>query len=202
MTTDHARFDREYYARYYERADSRASGPDEFQRLADFALAYLAYLEIPVRDVLDLGCGLGRWKAALEARDRGIRYTGVDPSPYLAESYGWIRGTAEGFRSRRKFDLVICQDVLCYLGRRQIKDALANIARLCRGAAYIQVVTQEDWDNDIVDPARSDPAMHRLEAEWYREALGRHFVNCGGGVFVPKDGGPPTWELERWSGER
>jgi SAM-dependent methyltransferase len=197
MKDDHSRFDQEYYRRFYEREESRASGPEEFGRLASFVLSYLSYLEIPVREVLDLGCGLGRWRTALAAHDPGIRYTGVDPSPYLVEEYGWTRGTAGTFRSRRKYDLVICQDVLPYLKRRGIKDALANIARLTRGAAYIQVVTSQDWDNDIVDPKRTDHAMNRLDASWYRREFARHFVNCGGGLFVPKDAGAMLWEMEK-----
>jgi SAM-dependent methyltransferase len=197
MKTEHTRFDHEYYQRFYQRVESRASGPEEFARLARFALSYLRYIEIPIREVLDLGCGLGRWKAALAEYDPEIRYTGVDPSPYLVEEYGWIEGTVASFRSRRKYDLVICQDVLSYLEPRQVKDALANIARLCRGAAYIQVVTKQDWDNDVVDPKHTDLNMNRLDAQWYRKALGRHFVNCGGGLYLPKNSSVVLWELER-----
>ena len=129
--------------------------------------------------------------------DPEIRYTGVEPSPYLVQEYGWIEGTVDSFRSRRKYDLVICQDVLSYLEPRQVKDALANIARLCRGAAYIQVVTKQDWDNDVVDPKRTDLNMNRLDAQWYRKALGCHFVNCGGGLYLPKNSSVVLWELER-----
>jgi SAM-dependent methyltransferase len=191
------RFDSEYYDRFYEHAETRASGPEEFERTADFVLSFLRYLEIPVRDVLDLGCGLGRWKQALERDAPSIRYTGVDPSPYLAERYGWTMATADGFRSRRRFDLVICQDVLSYLEPREIKDALANIARMTRGAAYIHVVTREDWENDVVDPGRTDHDMNLLDAAWYRRAIGRHFVGCGGGLYVPKDSNVVLWELEK-----
>jgi len=197
MKNEHSRFDKEYYDRFYERAESRASGPEEFRRLARFVLSYLSYLEIPVRAVLDLGCGLGRWKTALAEHDPSIRYTGVDPSPYLSEEYGWNQATVDCFRSRKKYDLVICQDVLPYLKPRQIKDALANIARLAKGAAYIQVVSKQDWENDVVDPKRTDNAMNQLDADWYRKAFSRHFINCGGGLFVPKNTNVPLWELEK-----
>jgi SAM-dependent methyltransferase len=191
------RFDSEYYDRFYQKAQTRASGPEEFRRVADFVLSYVRYLEISLHEVLDLGCGLGRWKDALERHDPAIRYTGVDPSPYLAEKYGWTQSTADAFRSRRRYDLVICQDVLSYLKPREIKDALANIARLTRGAAYIHVVTREDWANDVVDPGRTDHEMNQLDAEWYREALGRHFISCGGGLYVPKASDVVLWELEK-----
>jgi SAM-dependent methyltransferase len=197
MTNPHGRFDKQYYERFYEREESRASGPEEFGRLFDFVLNYLRYIEVPVRDVLDLGCGLGRWGTALAEYDADIKYTGVDPSPYLCETYGWNQTTVDGFKSRRKYDLVICQDVLPYLKPRQIKDGLANIARLTRGAAYIQVVSKQDWDNDVVDPNRTDPAMNRLDADWYRREFKRHFTNCGGGLFLPKTSETPLWELEK-----
>lgn len=197
MNRDHSQFDHTYYERFYEQPETRASGPVEFQRLSDFVLSYLRYMEVEVREVLDLGCGLGRWKAALAAYDPTIRYTGVDPSPYLAEKFGWIRNTVEDFRSDKEYDLVICQDVLPYLARRGVKDALANIARMCGGAAYIQVVTKEDWENDVVDPDRTDHRMHRHDAEWFRKTLTRHFINCGGGVFVPKGGDTVLWEVEK-----
>jgi SAM-dependent methyltransferase len=191
------RFDEEYYRRFYERPETRASGPDEFRRLSQFVFGYVEYLEIPIREVLDLGCGLGRWKAAVAARYPEANYTGVDPSPYLVERFGWVRGTADGFRSRRKYDLIICQDVLPYLDRRGIKDALANIARLTRGAAYIQIVTSQDWDNGVVDPDRTDHAMNRLDADWWRRQFRRHFVNCGGGIFLGKDAEVALWEMEK-----
>lgn len=194
---EHSRFDHAYYERFYVRPESRAAGPEDVARLVAFVLSYLAYLEIPVREVLDLGCGLGRWKSEIAAHDPEIRYTGVDASAYLAERYGWVHATVDGFRSRRKYDLVICQDVLAYLRPRQIKDALANIARLCRGATYIQVVTREDWEHDVVDPNRTDHAMNQLDADWYRKALARHFLNCGGGLYLPKSTSVPLWELER-----
>ena len=36
------------------------------------------------------------------------------------------------------------------------------------------------------DPDRTDHTMNRLDAAWYRKVISRHFINCGGGVFVPK----------------
>lgn len=189
-------FDREFFDRFYRRKATRASGPGEFRKLSRFVLAYLEYLEIGIREVLDLGCGLGRWKKALEEYDPAIGYTGVDISPYACEKYGWERASVEDFRSDRKYDLVICQDVLPYLPQPRLERAIDNVARHCAGAAYLQVITREDWTNDVCDPERTDGTMHRFEAAWYRDTLGRRFVNCGGGLFVPRDGDAVLWELE------
>ncbi len=196
-TLDPNRFDEEFFERFYNRPDTRSSSPEEFARLCRFVLSYLEYLEIPLNDVLDLGCGLGRWREALTAYDSAIRYTGVDVSPYLRRQYGWIESSVTDFCSRHKYDLVICQDVLPYLTRRSIRDALANIARLCRGAVYLQVLTEEDWDENHCDQDRTDESMNRIAAKWYRTTISRHFTNCGGGVFVPKNSEVVLWELER-----
>jgi 2-polyprenyl-3-methyl-5-hydroxy-6-metoxy-1,4-benzoquinol methylase len=194
---DPNQFDEAFYERFYKQPDTRASSPEEFARLSRFVLSYLEYLEIPLNEVLDLGCGLGRWRETLRAHDSKIRYTGVEVSPYLCRQYGWTESSVSDFSSRHKYDLVICQDVLPYLTRRGIRDALANIARHCRGAVYLQVLTEEDWDKNHCDPARTDETMNRFETEWYRKAISRHFINCGGGLFVPKDSEVVIWELER-----
>jgi len=189
-------FDREFFDRFYRRRATRASGPGDFARISRFVLSYLDYMEIEINNVLDLGCGLGRWKRALEDYDSSIRYTGVDVSPYVCGKYGWEQASVDEFTSPRRYDLVICQDVLPYLPRPRLERAIDNIRRHCRGAAYLQVVTAEDWNNDICDPERTDATMNRFDGNWYRERLGRHFLNCGGGVFVPKDGDVVLWELE------
>ena len=165
-TLDPNQFDQEFYDRFYVRPETRSSSPAEFARLSRFVLSYLEYLEIPLTEVLDLGCGLGRWRDALTAYDSTIHYTGVDVSPYLCQTHGWIESSVTEFRSRKKYDLVICQDVLPYLSQRGIRDALANIARLCRGAVYLQILTAEDWKGNHCDRDRTDAAMNRIPAEW------------------------------------
>ena len=42
-------------------------------------------------------------------------YTGLEFSDYLCQRYGWPQGSIESFRTRERFDLVICYDVLQYL---------------------------------------------------------------------------------------
>jgi hypothetical protein len=101
------------------------------------------------------------------------------------------------FKSRHKYDLIICQDVLPYLTDRQVRLGIKNIVRLCRGAVYLQAITIEDWEQGNCDRERTDPAMRRRDADWYRKLFSQHFVNCGGGVFVPKDSDVVMWELEK-----
>ena len=191
------RFDRAYYDRFYRDPTTRASSPDDLNRLARFVLGYLEYLDIPVRRVLDLGCGLGRWKHALAEHDPAIEYTGVELSPYLCDQYGWEPSSVVDYTSADTYDLVICQDVLAYLSKNDVRKAVANIASLTNGCAYLQVVTEEDWEDDNCDPDRTDETMRRRKASWYRSAFRRHFTSCGGGVWIPADSDVVLWELEK-----
>ena len=53
-------FDASYYERFYENPATRAATAHDAARHARFIAAYLKLLELPVRRILDVGCGLGR----------------------------------------------------------------------------------------------------------------------------------------------
>lgn len=188
-------FDRAYYHRYYRDPDTRVLGPEEMRRLADFVCTYLRHLGQPVRRVLDLGCGLGWWRRILRRHFPAARYTGVETSDYLCRRYGWRRGSVTDFRARAPYDLVICQGVLQYLPPAEAEAAIANLAGLCRGALYLEVLTREDWLHRC-DRSRTDGAVHLRRAAWYRRRLQRHFANAGGGVFLSPRSAALAWELD------
>jgi hypothetical protein len=50
---------------------------------------------------------------------------------------------------------VICYDVLQYLKPAQARQAIANLARVCRGALYFGALPLEDW-RDNCDQGRTD----------------------------------------------
>ena len=58
----------------------------------------------------------------------------MEYSAYLCERYGWERGSVVDYAASEPFDLVICQAVLSYLNPADLKLALHNLGRLCRGA--------------------------------------------------------------------
>ena len=41
---------------------------------------------------------------------------------------------------------MICQSVFQYVPAAEVRRGLRNLAGLCRGAAYLEVVTREDWE--------------------------------------------------------
>lgn len=196
-TNSGRQFDRRYYDRFYGRNRPRRRELEDTRKLCEFVCAYLHYIGQPVRNVLDLGCGLGLWRDAIAARHPKATYRGVEFSDYLCEEYGWEHGSVVDYPARRRFDLVICQDTVQYLSDRQASAAIRNLGRLTRGALYLSAPSTQDW-RETVDPAISDADVYKRPADWYRRRLHRHFRNLGGGVFLHRDADIPLWELEHY----
>lgn len=200
MRTRAMHFDADFYRRYYLDAATRISSRAEQVRLANYICAYTAYLGFRVRRVLDAGCGLGFMRRSVARFFPQATYVGLEHSAYLARRHGWVHAGLEDYRARAPFDLVICHDVLQYLDDRAAARALANLARLSRGAAYLSALTREDLQGAL-DRARSDTGVHVRPAEWYRRRLARGFRPLGGGMLVRRGFAPVLWELERcWPG--
>ncbi len=191
------KFDKAYYEHFYSYPRIRVSDTKECAVLGDFVCAYLRYLGQPVRRVLDIGCGLGLWQDVVARHYPGARYTGVEISDYLCEQYGWIRGSVADFEARAAFDLVICTDVLQYLSDRAASAAIGNLATLCRGAMYFNLLTKEDWDENC-DQERTNRDVYRRSSDWYRRRLRRHFIQAGGGLFISPQSSVVLWELEKF----
>lgn len=194
------RFGPGYYDRFYQDPDSRVSDLAAVRTLAELVAAWLRYLELPVRHILDVGCGLGHWRAAAHELWPTARYHGVEFSEHLCDRFGWTRGsivTLDPARElgRASFDLVICQGVLQYLDDRAASRALANLARWTEGALFLEALTARDWRANC-DRTRTDGDVHLREGAWYRRRLARHFQACGGGVFVNRRAGCTLFELE------
>lgn len=177
-------FDASYYRRFYLDRGKRVAGAEDTTKLADFVASYLRLLDVRVRTVLDLGCGLGWWKAPIERAIPGAKWTGVEVSEHLCETMGWERGSVVDWRGAGA-DLVVCQGVLQYLDDREAARALANLKRLAKKAIYLEAVTLEDWKKNV-DRKRSDREVALRPAETYRRALATRFVHAGGGLWIRK----------------
>ena len=188
-------FDRAYYDRYYGSAKTRVSNQNDIARLAAFVSAYVRQIELPVRRVLDVGCGLGFWKKALAREFPNATYEGVEVSEYVCKQLGWTHGSVVDYRAPSPFDLVVCQGVLQYLSHRKAAAAIENLAKLCGGALYLEALTREDWDQHC-DKERTDGNVYLRKGDWYREHLGEFFINCGGGLFVRRTAPVVMYDLE------
>lgn len=194
--SDTSTFDKNYYDRYYRDPETRVASQESVQVLADFVCSYLIHIGQPVEHVIDLGCGLGYWQAAIREHFPAASYVGVEYSEYLCEAYGWTQASAVDFKSRHKADLLICQGVLQYLPDPACERAIANFARLGRGALYLEALTRKDWQENV-DQKVTDGEVHLRTGGWYRRRLAEHFVNCGGGVYLTDSSPAALFELER-----
>jgi trans-aconitate methyltransferase len=188
-------FDAAYYHRFYVDRRTRASSRAQVARLAGFVAAYLRYLDVPVRSMLDAGCGMGFWRDAAAGLWPRARYAGIEVSDYLCRRYGWTQASIVDYKPKRQFDLVVCRSVLQYLDDADAARAIDTLASLARGALYVEVTTTEDW-RDTCDRRRTDSAVHLRPARWYRRHLSRRLVAAGGGIFVSRSAAS-LYALER-----
>ena len=189
-------FDAAYYARFYGDRRTRVADAASVRRLGDFVCAYLRFLRIDVRQVIDLGCGLGHWQKVIAANFPRARYVGVEVSEYLCRRQGWTRGSAVDYRHPTAVDLVVCQGVLQYLDATSARAAIANLARLSHAALYLEALTTADWQVNC-DRSVTDGAVHLRPGAFYRRHLRPHFASCGGGVYVRRSAGISLFELEQ-----
>lgn len=189
-------FDAAFYQRFYVNPRTRVTTGEEMARRASAVAALVKQLELPVRRILDAGCGLGLMRTATLEAFAGASYTGIEVSEHLCKRYGWTQASLATYRPRARFDLILCYDVLQYLTDRDAARALANLGRLCRGALYFHAPTSEDWRGNA-DRACSDGDIHLRDADWYRTRLSRHFHHAGFGVHVRRGVAFVQWELER-----
>ena len=108
-----------------------------------------------------------------------LSYLGVDSSEYAIERFGARRNLQylpfadlNSLALSQAVDLLVCSDVMHYLGDAELKAGLAEFARLCDGAAFLEVFTASD---EIIGDLQG---LHRRPAAWYR----REFDKAG---FVP-----------------
>jgi 2-polyprenyl-3-methyl-5-hydroxy-6-metoxy-1,4-benzoquinol methylase len=191
-----ATFDSAYFRKYYFDKATRVTTAAEMRGRAQLIASILRHAGIPVRSILDAGCGIGLLREPFAAALPRARYKGLEASGYLCARYRWIKGSVVDFAPRSASDLVVCYDVLQYLGDRDAASAIANLAKLTRAAVYVSALTLEDWRANC-DRTLTDRAVHLRPGEWYRRRLRRSFNYLGFGVWLRKDVSAILWDLER-----
>ncbi len=188
-------FDRAYYQRYYFDPRTAVASRTEMRARARLIAATAAHADLPVRRILEAGCGTGMLARALRQALPAAEYTGIEASEYLCERYGFTAARIESYRVRTPFDVVICYDVLQYLKDGAAARALANFARLCRGLLYFSALTSYDLEYNA-DRERTDADVHLRSAAWYRARLRRNFREAGLGFWIRRGAPVRLWELE------
>jgi len=85
-------FGADYFRRFYLDPKTRVVTRAEMRSRAAVIASILGHIQIPVRRILDAGCGLGLLRGPLADLYPRARYSGLESSPYLCERFGWILG--------------------------------------------------------------------------------------------------------------
>src|SRR5262245_2681527 len=110
MAIDHG-----YYQQYYFNSRTGVSSKLQAPNRQPLLAAHADDIGLPVKRILDMGCGTGMLRAPLKRLFPHASYTGVETSEYLCRRYGWDQGVVENYRTAKPFDLVVCYDVVQYL---------------------------------------------------------------------------------------
>jgi SAM-dependent methyltransferase len=185
-----------YFRKFYLNPATRVVTAAEMRTRAALIAAVLRQAQLPVRSILDAGCGIGLLRKPFAEFLPKARYSGLEASPYLCRRFGWTQGSIADFSARNPFDLIVCYDVLQYLQDAEAARAIANFARLTRAALYVSALTGEDWRENC-DRRRTDRAVHLRSGAWYRRRLKVSFDYLGLGVWLRKDVTAILWDMER-----
>jgi len=170
VARDSKAYDQAYFDRWYRDPRYALFHHGMLPRRVQLAVAASEYLlERPIRSVLDVGCGEGRWRPLLKHVRPRIRYVGVDSSAYVVARYGKRRhlrlgrlGQLGRLGLEGRFDLIVCSDVLHYVEREELRRGLRAIARLLEGVAFLELFTSEDeTEGDDLDFQRRSGAVYR-----------------------------------------
>lgn len=193
-------YDRAYFDKWYRDPQHAVGSPAELKRKVAMVLAQAEYyLGRPVRNVLDVGCGEGVWRAPLRALRPRIDYRGLDASPYVVARYGRSRnlglatfGQLEQLRFDERFDLIVCTDVLHYLKPAEIRAGLVGIGEMLEGIAFLELFTsRDDVDGDRQGFVSRAPS-------WYlREFSKAGLLPCGSHCYLGPRLGRHIAALER-----
>lgn len=163
------RYDKEYFDKWYRR--QRVNTPADVRRKVSLAVVQAEYfLGRALRDVVDVGCGEGAWRAHLRALRPRVRYLGVDPSDYAVQTFGRTRnikkaafGELSSLRLDRQFDLVVSSDAMHYVRDDELRRGMPQLVHLAGGILFLEVLTADD---DIVGDL---DGLIRRPASWYRK---------------------------------
>ena len=91
------RFDKDYYQRFYFDPRTAVVSQAEMTARARLISSYADHIGLPVRRILDAGCGVGLLRKPLQRAFPNAVYVGLEYSEYLCQRYGWQQGSLATF---------------------------------------------------------------------------------------------------------
>jgi SAM-dependent methyltransferase len=162
------RYDRAYFDRWYR--DRRIGSAADLARTVAFAVAITEQvLGRPVRSVLDVGAGEGRWQPMLHRFRPRARYAGIDSSAWAVKRWGRRRNLRLGSIDNLDrlgldgpFDLIVVADVMHYLPAPVLRRGVVQLTQLLGGVAFLPTFTAHDEiEGDRAHFQRRDAATYR-----------------------------------------
>jgi SAM-dependent methyltransferase len=162
------RYDRAYFDRWYR--DRRIGSAADLARTVALAVAMTEQLLArPLRSVLDVGAGEGRWQPILHRLRPAARYAGVDSSSWAVARWGRRRNLRLGSIDALDqlgldgpFDLVVASDILHYLPMPVLRRGIGQIVDLLGGVAFLPTFTaQDEIEGDRAHFQRRSAATYR-----------------------------------------
>jgi predicted TPR repeat methyltransferase len=190
------RFDERYYRRYYGDAKTRVQDTAGVDHLARAVTEMIAWYGGALEAVLDIGAGAGLWRDWFREHQPKTKYRSIEVSAYACETFGHEQRDIATWRAKERFDLIVMQGVLPYLGDDAATAAIENVGAMARGFLYLEAITKTDFE-EICDQKKTDGDVHLRSAAWYRKRLDASFVNVGCGLYYAKRGPLRFYELER-----
>jgi hypothetical protein len=190
------RFDQAYFEQFYEARRTRVRTYAEAADTARGVTALVEWLMGDIASVLEVGAGAGHWRDWFKRHRKTIPYRSTDVSAHACKRYGHERRDITRWRVRERYDLVVCIGVLTYLDDDACTRAIENIAAMTATFLFVEIETKKDLATLYTDP-RTDPALLRRTAAWYRKRLEKHFIQLAFGLWVRRDVGLSLGELER-----
>lgn len=193
-------YDHDYFQRWYHRHPARTDARRRLGRKVALAVAMAEYhLDRPITNVLDIGCGEGAWRQPLLRLRPDVHYLGFDSSEYAVRRHGARRnlhfarfGDFEHLRPGEPVDLLVCSDVVHYLGARELRRGLSGFGELCRGVTWIDLFCRGDGFSGDIE------GFHARPAGWYRKLFAEHgLVACGSHAYLSPAIEGVTSALER-----
>jgi SAM-dependent methyltransferase len=182
-------YSRSYFDKWYRDPRHSVISPGAMARRAAWIVGTAEYvIGRQIRSVLDVACGEGHWESVLRRLRPGVRYTGVDPSPYVLRRFGRRRNIIAGHVEALdvldlapRYDIVICCAALNYLPRQAVARGLEQMAARTGGIAHIELFAR-------ADPVEGDFRGWRwYSRDWVRRTARRAgFVPIGLHCYAPR----------------